>query len=83
MLTSTTTIPAVTNEVRLDHNSVYSEMALLAFVLKIRETLITAVFSDLNHTLITFFLCAFPTLRLCAKQKLWFIYQQNRCNKAF
>ncbi|MDB9456233.1 lipase family protein [Dolichospermum circinale] len=30
MLTSTTTIPAVTNEVRLDHNSVYSEMALLA-----------------------------------------------------
>ncbi|MFM6754867.1 MAG: lipase family protein, partial [Dolichospermum sp.] len=30
MLTSTTTIPAVTNEVKLDHNSVYSEMALLA-----------------------------------------------------
>ncbi|MGB3419783.1 MAG: hypothetical protein WBA52_04975, partial [Dolichospermum sp.] len=43
--------------------------------------LFTAVFIYLNQTLITFFLCAFPTLRLpfgiskrdCAKQKPWFI----------
>ncbi|MFM6756529.1 MAG: hypothetical protein ACKPJ4_18100, partial [Dolichospermum sp.] len=27
----------------------------------------------------TLFLRTFPTLRLCAKQKPWFVYQQNRC----
>ncbi|MFN4842649.1 MAG: hypothetical protein ACK5HC_05235, partial [Dolichospermum sp.] len=49
-----------------------------------------AVFGDLNQTLITFFLCAFLTLRLpfgiskrdCAKQKPWFIYLKFAVNKS-
>ncbi|MFM6243619.1 MAG: hypothetical protein ACKPFD_03860, partial [Dolichospermum sp.] len=35
------------------------------------RTLLTAVVGDLTHTLITFFLRAFPAAR---DQKMWFIY---------
>ncbi|MFM6309834.1 MAG: hypothetical protein ACKPGB_16495, partial [Dolichospermum sp.] len=42
------------------------------YLIRAETAVIYSIFGDLNQTLITFFLCAFLTLRLCAKQKPWF-----------